>query len=142
MKHETTRSICDWGLETFGPVRAPAVYISRALEEFAELVGELDPGDEMWAGSGFDHICLSLKKFAQEIKQYSVPNGKESAVCEESADVRIVLQHLHGALGHDMADDEARKMAINRERKWPPPNGEGVAYHLDEQDRAEDETYE
>ncbi len=132
MKHETTRSIHAWGLETFGQVRDPAVYIGRALEEFAELVGELDPGDEMWAGSGFDHICSYLKKFAHEIKKYSVPDGKWDAVCEESADVRIVLQHLHGALGHDMADDEARKMQVNRGRKWPAPDGGGISHHLED----------
>lgn len=141
IKHETTRSIHAWGLKTFGQVRDPAVYIGRALEEFAELVGELNLDEDKahyhfcdLFGSDTDlEIGEVLGIIAQAIKDAcSVPDGKWAAVCEESADVRIVLQHLHGALGHDMAADEARKMQVNRERKWPAPDGEGISHHLED----------
>lgn len=121
---ESTNTVYEWGLRTFGRVRDPAVYIGRALEEFAELVNLIEFKDD--AG---EYAVTALKDVAEEIKQEgSIRYASAEDVAEEVADVRIVLEHVLGFLGYDGQVEVDKKMAKNRRREWKT-RGDGTGQH-------------
>ncbi len=95
---ETQSSIAAWIAATFGRVTSNARIVSRANEEMAELLR-----------------CVTI-------------DDAHPDLAEEMADIIIVLCRLAERLGVDLHEQIARKMAVNRARKWET-DGSGCGYH-------------
>ena len=121
---ETTSSIGQWGLETFGPARDPAAFIGRALEEMVELIGDHVVLDDFQTHN-LDVLNV-VAKFLKDDAKFR-PTAGASA---ESADIRIFLEHFNYALGVDGQEEVEKKMVINRERKWNIDPKSGTAQHV------------
>jgi hypothetical protein len=96
---ESQKSICDWGLETFGPITELRPCAERATDEMREFQLAIDQGCD------------------------------PDALLAEAADIVITLYRLAGHLGRDLHAEIDRKMAINRARRWIPDgkgNGQHV----------------
>ena len=90
MPIESSKSIAQWGRETFGDAASVKSYVLRAQEELAELIEAIVNGEP--------HKNIAL----------------------EAADVTILLHRITGTLGLELYDAVDAKMAINRDRKWVP----------------------
>ena len=100
MSLETQQSICDWGLEAFGPITELRACAERAAAEMRE----------------FQHV----------INYGCDPR----ALVAEAADIVITLYRLAGHLGRDLHIEIDRKMFVNRTRRWIPDgrgNGQHAA---------------
>jgi len=96
MAKDSSKSINQWGRETFGDADSIKAYALRAQEELAELIEAIENGE----------------------------TGKNIAL--EAADVTILLHRITGTLGRELYDAVDEKMAINRGRDWVPDgNGVG-----------------
>lgn len=96
MPIETSKTIAQWGTETFGDAASVKAYAVRAQEELAELIEAIESGE---------------------------PNQN---IAYEAADVTILLHRVTGTLGLELYDAVDEKMAINRKREWRPDgNGVG-----------------
>jgi len=94
--NESSKSIAQWGSETFGDSASIKAYALRTQEEIAELIEAIEKGEP------------------------------ESAITQEAANVTILLHRITGTLGLELYDAVDEKMAINRKRKWTPNgNGVG-----------------
>lgn len=87
--NETQDTISEWAVKTFGPAGTVSSVTVRAMKELVELMGELaNPGD-------VDH----------------------HRVCDECADVVIVLTRAAKRLGYDIFTEmEAERRFINHEQ--------------------------
>lgn len=93
---ETPKTIGEWGDSVFGLATDRRRTIERASEEFAELIVALEEG------------------------------ASDATLCQEAADVCIVLMRMLNSLGFpDMINI---KMAVNRGRSWEV-DGNGHGYH-------------
>lgn len=99
---ETQATISAWIEETFGPAGSNARVLARANEEMAEL----------------------LRSVTIDDAHPDIP--------EEMADVVIVLYRVAARLGVDLLEEVAKKMAVNRARRWER-DGSGCGYHVKEQ---------
>jgi NTP pyrophosphatase (non-canonical NTP hydrolase) len=88
MTRETSKTIFEWGRDTFGPITDDNRVIERARLEFDELA------EAVREGHSVDDIVA------------------------EAADVVILLSRLAGVHGRDLAEAVDRKMNINRSRTW------------------------
>ena len=96
MTKETSKTIAQWGSETFGDAASVKAYAIRAQEELAELIAAIEDGE---------------------------PNKN---IALEAADVTILLHRITGTLGLELYQAVDDKMATNRKRKWTPDgNGVG-----------------
>jgi len=96
MPKETSKTIAQWGTESFGDAASVKAYAIRAQEELAELIDAIENGE---------------------------PNKN---IAHEAADVTILLHRITGTLGLELYDAVDEKMAINRKREWMPDgNGVG-----------------
>ena len=88
MAAETSRSIFEWGHDTFGDVTDLNRVIARARLEFDEL--------------------------AEAVAQGHAPDE----IAKEAADVAILLHRLMGLMGRELGEEVDAKMKINRARTW------------------------
>lgn len=96
MRIESSKTIAQWGSDTFGDAASIRAYAIRAQEELAELIEAVDNGED------------------------------DKNIALEAADVTILLHRITGTLGQELYDAVDEKMAINRIRKWTPDgNGVG-----------------
>ena len=100
--HENQKTINDWSIKTFGPVKNMQKSIDRMVEEVNELQdqAEVDIDD-------FDKIS------------------------NECADILITLYQVATTFGFDLHACVDHKMQINRARKWKL-NGDGTGQHIKE----------
>lgn len=120
METETTKTIADWGKETFGEARNPSVYVGRALLEYIELMELIVKGSD-WAPR--------MKRVSEVLMNSAVLHEKDyAAAAQELADVFIVLEQAFAAVGTTSEAEVNKKMAINRNRSWTKLQ-DGVAQH-------------
>lgn len=105
---EDQGTIEDWRAATFGGTPTPERAAERAWEEMAEFALSCD---------------ISIMANADRV----VTN---SETIREAANVVIALYAFAEAAGEDLDAEVARKMAINRARKWESA-GDGTGYHVD-----------
>lgn len=77
-------------------------------------------------------IVQHLRSEAQELEVELAAAGRENApaVQAEAADVFILLVGLATSLGFNLEAAVKEKMAINKKRKWGPPQENGVIHHV------------
>lgn len=129
---ETSASIARWRSDTFGPLRITQerFELSCALMRAAmDAVRDMDwhPGIER------PNLTIALRA-AEELAELIEMLVEDDAIpyaCEEAADVSIVLDGILGAHGRELEDERAKKMAVNRARKWKM-TGEGCGQHVKE----------
>lgn len=118
--NETQRSICDWGLETFGVSGSALTTATRMNVEVAELLtdlgGVVDPllDDLLRANNA---LAEAISNRANALEREGLlpdrsPNGKECC------DVQVILYQVAERCGLKLAEETDRKMAINRARTW------------------------
>lgn len=96
MPKETSKTIAQWGADTFGEADNVKVFALRAKEELSELIDAIEQDEPR----------------------------KDIAL--EAADVTILLHRLTSILGYELSELVDEKMAINRKREWTPSgNGVG-----------------
>ena len=96
MAKDSSKSINQWGRETFGDAASVKAYALRAQEELAELIEAIENGEP------------------------------DKNIALEAADVTILLHRITGTLGLELYEAVDEKMAINRKREWVPDgNGVG-----------------
>jgi len=96
MPEETSKTIAQWGTESFGDAASVKAYALRAQEELTELIEAIDTGEP------------------------------DKNIALEAADITILLHRITGSLGLELYEAVDKKMAINRRRKWTPDgNGVG-----------------
>ena len=88
MAKETSKTIAQWGRETFGDAVSVKTYALRAQEELSELIEAIESGEP------------------------------DKDIAHEAADVTILLHRITGTLGIELNDAMDTKMAINRKRDW------------------------
>ncbi len=82
-----------------------------------------------WQRVQFPHatpasIAKHLLEEARELQQ-------DPTDCMEIADVLFLLNALADALGVNLADVVAAKLAINQARTWGQPDADGVVKHVE-----------
>lgn len=122
--NESTSSIGQWGLETFGPVRDPAAFIGRALEEMVELInGHVQL-------PAFQLTNLEIMQVLANFLKNKATSYNNNAAAAEVADIRIFLEHFNYAIGVDGQEEVDKKMEINRGRSWNIDPKSGTAQHV------------
>jgi len=86
--NETSKTIADWGTDTFGDANSVKAYALRAQGELTELIEAI------------------------ENKQ------SDNEIAAEAADVTILLHRVTATLGIELSDAVDQKMSINRKRIW------------------------
>jgi len=105
--------IAEWQRVTFGAGkfrRGPLVHLAKEVAELTRSVENVDALD------GFPGIQADAREQAME----------------ELADVFHLMVQVASDLGatpQDIADAVARKLEINRQRKWKAPDASGVVEH-------------
>ena len=102
-RHETQRTISDWGTKTFGYPKNPKAIINRMIKEVREL-------EEL--------SCRS-----DDVDIYKM--------ADECADIYIVMCQVMTTIGFDLHSCVDHKMDINRARKWKL-NDDGTGQHVKE----------
>lgn len=96
MAKETSKTIAEWGSDTFGDAASVKAYAIRAQEELAELIEAIEKDEP------------------------------DKNIALEAADVTILLHRIAGTLGLELYNSVDEKMTINRKREWVPNgNGVG-----------------
>lgn len=73
----------------------------------------------------------------EEVGELWADMDADRPTCSEAlADVFILLLHLAGHLNVDILEEVRKKMLINRNRKWGPPQDGGYWKHIEDGDDA------
>lgn len=127
---ETQASIGKWTAATFpgGDPASPRKAL-RALEEMVELClaagASASDIEEAVDAASLNARATGFHK--RQMFYESRPNPAK--VPEEAADVQIVLYALAHQREFDLDAEVARKMAVNRARRWRAM-GDGTGYHV------------
>ena len=70
--------------------------------------------------------CHLIQEFSEFLE---APSPTDEA--EEMADLVILLMGRATIMGINLIAETERKLAINKTRKWAPPDDSGVIHHLD-----------
>lgn len=95
---------------------------------FTSGLSEVMTEGAQWSEETFGHatpssIAKHLLKEAQEL----VDNPTDG---EEMADIMLLLGHLFAVTDKDPVYEVRRKLEICRQRKWGPPDADGVVEHI------------
>jgi len=99
---ETQKTIDEWAVKTFGPMKNECRAIERMLQEVEEL-------KELYSNNDI---------------------GDMNKVANECADILITLYQVATTIGFDLHESVDHKMQINRNRKWKRAE-DGTGRHID-----------
>ncbi|MGE0539731.1 MAG: dATP/dGTP pyrophosphohydrolase domain-containing protein [Dehalococcoidia bacterium] len=89
-----------------------------------------------WASATFgestpDRVLTHLEDEVRELRA-ALERGDRLAICEEAADVHLLLLRLASMERFSLYQASERKLAVNRTRTWGEPDERGIVRHVED----------
>lgn len=108
--------------------------ISKLQKDIAEwsekAFGDGVPGRRTWRFPGmFAHLKREIDELDAIIFETKL-NGPTQSIIEEIADCAMLLMDMADQLDADLLTEMAKKLEVNKKRKWGKPNADGSVEHI------------